>query len=94
MKLNLKKLSHHTGVEIDNIDLKKTYDDKIYSQLKKAFIKHSVLVIRNQNLSSNEFYNSSQLFGKVFEQHNKKFALKDNNLVHYISNQDKFDNYY
>ena len=92
MKLNLQKLSHHTGAEIDNIDLKKTYDEEIYSQRKKAFIKHSVLVIRNQNLSSNEFYNSSQLFGKVFEQHNKKFALKDNNLVHYISNQDKFDN--
>ena len=49
------------------------------------------MVIRNQNLNPNEFYNSAKIFGKIFNQHNKKFALKENNLVHYISNKDKFE---
>ena len=91
MNLNIKKLSDHTGAEINNINLNKIYDEDIYFKLNKAFQKYSVLVIRNQDLSPNEFHKSSQIFGKIFEQHNKKFALKDNNLVHYISNQDKFE---
>jgi taurine dioxygenase len=91
MNLNIKKLSDHTGAEIDNINLNKIYDEGIYSELNKAFLKYSVLVIRNQDLSPNEFHKSSQIFGKIFEQHNKKFSLKDNNLVHYISNKDKYE---
>ena len=91
MNLNIKKLSDHTGAEIDNINLNKIYDEDIYSELNKAFLKYSVLVIRNQDLSPNEFHKSSQIFGKIFEQHNKKFSLKDNNLVHYISNKDKYE---
>jgi taurine dioxygenase len=91
MNLNIKKLSDHTGAEIDNINLNKIYDEGIYSELNKAFLKYSVLVIRNQDLSPNKFHKSSQIFGKIFEQHNKKFSLKDNNLVHYISNKDKYE---
>lgn len=91
MYLKVNKLSEHTGAEILNINLDNMIHKNIIDNLRKAFVEHSVLVIRNQNLSSEEFYKSSQIFGKIFEQHNKKFALKDNKLVHYISNQDKFD---
>jgi alpha-ketoglutarate-dependent taurine dioxygenase len=65
MNLNIKKLSDHTGAEINNINLNKIYDEDIYFKLNKAFQKYSVLVIRNQDLSPNEFHKSSQIFGKI-----------------------------
>ena len=91
MHLKVNKLSEHTGLEILNLNLNKVLDKNTLDNLRHEFIKNSVLVIRNQNLSSEGFYKSSQIFGKIFEQHNKKFALKENPLVHYISNQDKFE---
>jgi taurine dioxygenase len=91
MHFTLKPLSEHTGAEILDIDLKSIPDKTIIRELNQTFSKYSVLVIRNQNLNPNEFYNSAKIFGKIFNQHNKKFALKENNLVHYISNKDKFE---
>ena len=91
MHLQINKLSEHTGAEVLNINLKNIINKNEINDLRRAFVEYSVLVIRNQDLSSEEFYNSSKIFGRIFEQHNKKFALKDNNLVHYISNEDKFE---
>ena len=91
MDLKINKLSDHTGAEIVNIDLKKVSSKTLIDKINQAFIKYSVLVFRNQDLSADDFYNCSQLFGSIFDQHNKKFALKENNLVHYISNKDKFE---
>ncbi len=91
MHLNINKLSEHTGAEVLGINLESISDDQIIYELNDAFSKYSVLVIREQNLSPDEFYKSAQIFGKIFKQHNKKFALKENNFVHYISNKDKFE---
>ena len=92
MDLKINKLSNHTGAEIVDIELKKVSCKKLIDKINQAFIEHSVLVFRNQDLSADDFYNCSRLFGNIFHQHNKKFALKENNLVHYISNKDKFEN--
>ena len=91
MDLKINKLSDHTGAEIVNIDLKKVSSKTLIDKINQAFIKYSVLVFRNQDLSADNFYNCSQLFGNIFDQHNKKFSLKENSLVHYISNKDKFE---
>ena len=91
MDLKINKLSDHTGAEIVDIDLKKVSSKTLIYKINQAFTKHSVLVFRNQDLSADHFYDCSQLFGSIFDQHNKKFALKENNLVHYISNKDKFE---
>ena len=91
MNIKINKLSEHTGAEVFGVDLKSISDQRFINELTKAFSKYSVLVIRDQNLSPNEFYESAKIFGKVFKQHNKKFALKENDLVHYISNKDKFE---
>ena len=76
MHLKVNKLSEHTGLEILNLNLNKVLDKNTLDNLRHEFIQNSVLVIRNQNLSSEGFYKSSQIFGKIFEQHIKKFALK------------------
>ena len=41
-------------------------------------------------MNRNEFKKAVEIFGKVFKQHNSKFSLKENPLVHYISNQDQY----
>ena len=90
MDLKLNKLSKILGLEILNLDLKKVIDKKLMIKLNDLFVKNKVLVIRKQFMNANEFQKAAEIFGKVFKQHNSKFSLKENPLVHYISNQDKF----
>ena len=90
MGLKLNKLSKILGLEILNLDLKKVIDKKLKIKLNDLFVESKVLVIRNQFLNPNEFQKAAEIFGKIFRQHNSKFSLKENPLVHYISNQDKF----
>ena len=90
MDIKSNKLSDIFGLEILNIDLNKVTNKKLKIKLNDLFVKNKVLVIRNQIMNSNEFQSAAEIFGKVFRQHNSKFSLKENPLVHYISNQDKF----
>ena len=90
MDFKLNKLSKMLGLEILNLDLKKVIDKKLKIKLNDLFVKNKVLVIRKQFLNPNEFHKAAEIFGKIFRQHNSKFSLKENPLVHYISNQDKF----
>ena len=90
MYLKLNKLSKILGLEILNLDLKKVVDKKLKIKLNDLFVKNKVLVVRKQFMNPNEFQRAAEIFGKIFRQHNSKFSLKENPLVHYISNQDKF----
>ena len=90
MDLKLNKLSKILGLEILNLDLKKVIDKKLKIKLNDLFVENKVLVIKKQFLNPNEFQKAAEIFGKIFRQHNSKFSLKENPLVHYISNQDKF----
>lgn len=90
MDLKLNKLSNILGLEILNLDLRKVIDKKLKIKLNDLFIENKVLVIRKQFLNPNEFQKAAEIFGKIFRQHNSKFSLKENPLVHYISNEDKF----
>ena len=90
MDLKLNKLSKILGLEIVNLDLKKEIDKKLKIKLNDLFVENKVLVVRKQFLNPNEFQKATEIFGKIFKQHNSKFSLKENPLVHYISNQDKF----
>src|SRR4029077_11781151 len=58
--------------------------------LNRAFVAHSVLVIREQSLSPHQVLAAVELFGRVFLQHNTLFALPECPQVHYLSNQDHF----
>ena len=90
MDFQLNKLSKILGLEILNLDLKKVIDKKIKIKLNDLFVENKVLVIRKQFMNPNEFQNAAEIFGTIFRQHNSKFSLRENPLVHYISNQDKF----
>jgi taurine dioxygenase len=88
MNFTLAPLSEHTGAEVRGIDLAGPLDASICAALNRAFADHSLLVIREQNLSAAQLLNAVQIFGEVFEQHNKRFALPECPQIHYLSNQD------
>ena len=90
MAISITPLSPHTGAEVRGIDLRGPVSDAVRQQLNDAFSRHSVLVIRDQELAADQFVRASELFGEVFRQHDTRFALPENPLVHYISNQDKY----
>lgn len=88
--LAISPLSAHTGVEIRGMDLSRPVDPALAARLNRAFVDHSVLVFRGQRLTAPEMLAAVQLFGEVFPQHNRRFALPDCPLIHYLSNQDRF----
>lgn len=88
--MQMQKLSETTGIAVTGIDLRDTLPGEAVSTLNKAFSDHSVLVIRDQHLSAPQMVTAVELFGKIFHQHNTKFALPETPQIHYISNQDFF----
>jgi len=90
MDCSIARLSSHTGAEVRGVDLAQPVDDATRARLNRAFVEHSVLVIRDQKLTPPQMLQAAGLFGEVFPQHNARFALPDFPLVHYISNQDRY----
>jgi len=88
--MRLNPLSDKTGIEVTGIDLREPQSDSTIAALNKAFVDHSVIVIRNQQLTAPQVMGAVELFGKIFLQHNTRFALPDCPQIHYISNQDFF----
>lgn len=84
-------LSSHTGAEVRGIDLRRPIDGVIREHLNRAFVDHAVLVIRDQNLSAPEFLQAMQMFGDIFPQHNPRFQVPECPMIHYISNQDRYE---
>jgi taurine dioxygenase len=85
------RLSPHTGAEVSGIDLRQPVDEATRADLNRAFVDHSVLVVRDQNLGAPEFLRALQMFGDIFPQHNPRFQVPECPMIHYISNQDRFE---
>jgi taurine dioxygenase len=91
-RIEVKPLSAHTGAEVLGLDLRKAVNDPAARDLlNRAFAEHCVIAIRNQILTAPEFYEAGQIFGDIFPQHNSRFSVPECPLIHYISNQDKFE---
>jgi taurine dioxygenase len=89
--VTITRLSPHTGAEVRGADLTQPLPSSLRELLSRAFIAHSVLVIRDQRLDAPQFLAAMQNFGEIFPQHNPRFAVHECPLVHYISNQDKLE---
>jgi taurine dioxygenase len=88
---SLAPLSAHTGAEITGVDLSGAVDGQTRHGINQAFLDHSVIAIRDQQLSAPQFLEAMKIFGEIFWQHNPRFAVPEYPQVHYISNQDKFE---
>lgn len=85
-------LSAHTGAEVTGLNLLEAQSSPVLKQLlNRAFTDHCVLAIRDQDLTGMQFHESGKIFGDIFPQHNSRFSVPECPLVHYISNQDKFE---
>ena len=90
MICELLPLSEHTGVEAKGVDLSRPLDEETRSLLNQAFVKHSVLVIRDQTLTARQLRDAVQNFGEIFPQHNTRFSLPECPEIHYLSNKDRY----
>ena len=90
MVCELLPLSKHTGVEVKGVDLSRSLDEGTRLVLNRAFVEHSVLVVRNQNLTATQLRDGVRNFGKIFPQHNTRFALPECPEIHYLSNKDRY----
>jgi taurine dioxygenase len=90
-EITIARLSSHTGAEVFGVDLARPLQPEVLDRLTRAFVAHSVLVIRDQRLDARQFLAAMQNFGEIFPQHNSRFAVPECPLVHYISNQDKLE---
>ena len=88
MKFTLTPCRARLGAEIAGIDLAQPVDDDTRRALNQAWTEHAVLVIRGQKLSPAQFAVAAALFGELFEQQVKKFALPDDPMVGTISSRD------
>ncbi|MEA2737231.1 MAG: taurine dioxygenase [Acetobacteraceae bacterium] len=86
--MNIRRLTDHAGAEALGIDLTRPVSAEAKAALNRAFIDHSVLVIRDQTLNPAEVLTAVELFGTIFPQHNTRFAIPECPEIHYISNQD------
>jgi taurine dioxygenase len=88
--MEITPLSDHTGAEVRGIDLTRPVLHDRQKALAGAFVRHSVLVIRDQSLAPADLRQAVQVFGQIFQQHNTRFAIPDCPEIHYISNQDRY----
>jgi alpha-ketoglutarate-dependent taurine dioxygenase len=88
--MNVNPLTNDTGAEVRGIDLSQPIAEPDKVRLNRAFVDHSVLVIRDQRLTPQQVLAAVGLFGTIFPQHNTRFALPDCPQIHYLSNQDRF----
>jgi taurine dioxygenase len=88
--MEIAPLTDHTGAEVSGVDLSRPVSEAAQAELKRAFVEHSVLVVRDQHLAPQQVLTAVGLFGAIFQQHNTRFALPDCPQIHYLSNQDSF----
>jgi taurine dioxygenase len=88
MVFKLTPLTDYVGAEVTGIDLSQPLAPEIAQALNDAWIKHAVLVIRDQKLTPPQFANAARLFGDIMIQQLKEFVLPDHPEVGTISSRD------
>ena len=88
VNFKLKPLTPFLGAEVTGIDLSGTLDAGTKRTLRDAWVKHAVLVFRDQELDPPQFAAAASLFGDILEQQLKKFTLPEHPLVGTISSRD------
>ena len=86
MKIN--QLSARLGAEVTGIDLSRELPEQVFRALRDAFLAHSVLVIRDQDLDPDAFVRASRRFGEMepYESTVKQFLMPGHPEIILISN--------
>lgn len=86
MGIEIKRLGAAVGAEITGIDLADDIGDNLFRQVHQAFMDHTVLVFRDQDLEPDAQVAFSRRFGPSERHVLKQFARPDNPDVFLISN--------
>ena len=65
MSLKLRRLSNALGAEVCDIDLTKPMSESTFGEIYSAFLKHGILLFRNQNISREQHIEFSACFGEL-----------------------------
>jgi taurine dioxygenase len=85
--MQVTKLTQHIGAEVRGIDLREPVDPETQRALNAAVVENVALVIRDQDLTPQQYLEAITLFGEPMEQHFTQYALPDCPLVHEVSNR-------
>jgi taurine dioxygenase len=89
MSLELKPLSDVMGVEAIGVDLSKPIPDDTFAEIQDAYLKHIMVLFRDQSLTLPQMMDFTALFGEVPDHANPKFAHPDHPEVLILSNLKK-----
>ncbi|MDA0656551.1 MAG: TauD/TfdA family dioxygenase [Proteobacteria bacterium] len=89
MALEIKKLADHVGVEVKGVDASKPFDEETLKTVYKAWVDHSVLVLKGQNLTPQQFVEFGRQFGKPIEQNLKHLNVDGCPELAFISSEDR-----
>src|SRR5579863_3333170 len=88
MAYTITAMTAHTGAEVCGVDLREPIDADTHAAINQAFVKHHVLVIRDQDYTPTQFKTAAQVFG-VLQQHDKKeHHVPGHPDVYYVSNDE------
>ncbi|GIS66163.1 MAG: hypothetical protein CM1200mP4_5110 [Rhodospirillaceae bacterium] len=74
----------------EGIDFRKPITKDMVKTLNSAFVRYSVLVVRDQKLNPRQMLAAVCHFGSTFEQQNKRFSIPECPEIPYISNQERY----
>jgi taurine dioxygenase len=87
--LQTEKLSEHLGVQVTGLDASKLFDESTRAALYKTWVDHSVLLLRDQDMTPEQFVEFGRQFGKPIEQNLKHLNVPGCPELAFISSEDK-----
>jgi taurine dioxygenase len=91
VSFSITPLTDHTGAEVTGLDFRIPIDADARTALNEAFVEHHVLVMRDQELSPDDFKAAVQVFGELQPHDKKEHHVPGFPDVSYVSN-DEFVN--
>lgn len=85
-RLTVRKLSEHLGASVEGVDLSVPVTDEAFQDIYNAWITHSVLVFRDQELAPAMHVDFSSRFGELVGHVVSRFGLADYPQVTLLSN--------
>lgn len=86
MALQVRPLSDSFGVEIMGIDLSQPLSNKVFAEIYEAYLKHTLILFRNQSMTLPRQMEFSRLFGELEIHTNPKNSHPDHPEVLVLSN--------
>ena len=88
MSCTITPMNEHTGAEVRGVRLDRDMADDTRAELNRAFARHHVLVIRDQELTPEGFKQAAQVFGELLPHDKKQHHVPGHPDVYYVSNDE------